>query len=242
MNRMSWIFIFASVVIIALISVFFIRPIATSSWQIWNQNKQAKQDLADAAKKKEILENLSKNNKLNTVYDIASNYIPKDQRSGDLVIELTAIAGQSNLKVEQLNIDSGTTSAKTTETDTSKSTPTSTSTPTANASNSDIKEIKFSMKVSGTFSDFLNFLKGTETSSRLITITSMSLTQTQNLLSAQVAGITYWNTSVALEKTLANIEIPQAIIDKFTQLKTYGSPINLPTESGFGRANPFVEY
>ncbi|AKM82070.1 TPA: hypothetical protein DD449_03150 [Candidatus Berkelbacteria bacterium] len=228
MNRLSWIFIGSTSLIVVLFSYFILKPMVNNSWQIHNEIKKTKTDLQDASKKKEVLTALSKNNQLDTLYGIASKYIPLSQNSSELVIEMSAVANQANLKVEQFSLDNSAPKAATTTTPT-----------TSTSAVSGVTELKFSIKVSGNFSDFLTFLKNTETSSRLITFNSMQLATTDNVLSVQLIGSAYWQKDSNLDQTLTNVTVTQSTIDKFQNLKSYGTPINLPAESGFGRTNPF---
>jgi len=239
MNRISWIIVITTIVIIALVGFFFIWPKANSSWKIYKQEAQAKKDLEDVSKRKDVVAELSKTNELSSLYDIASKYIPEEANSGDLVIQLTAMANDAKLTVDQISLE---TEAKP-KTTTGEDTTTNTTTQTTTSSNtSDIKEVGFNLKVSGTFADFLNFLKSVETSSRLISISAMNLIQAQDKFSADIKGKAYWEKGVSLEKNLANISIPQETISKFKNLKTFGNPINLPTEQGFGRPDPFAGF
>lgn len=252
MNRLSYIFIGTTFAIIALVSFFIIKPLITTSYNLYRDNVKAKQDLTDVSKEKEILTNLKKDNNLQNVYNIANNYIPETEQSGDLVIEISAIANQSNLKVEQFSIDSPTSSksssndsASSDGTTTKSSSNTTNSTTNSNTNNTDTskaKEVNFSTKISGTFTDFVNFLKAADKNSRLISFNSIILNQTDVSFTAQLKGKAYWKKTTTNEKTLANINITTQTINKFLGLKTYGSPINLPTESGFGRADPFAKF
>jgi len=226
MNRISWIFISVTTVICLLIGFIITRPNATNAWKIYNDTQTAKNDLTQVSKKKEILTTLDNNSQLENLFNIASKYIPENDNSSALVIGLSALAGGSNLNVDQLtfeNVVPATTDPKNTTTP-----------PTGGT-----KELTFSMTVSGTFPNFLNFLKNTETSSRLITFSKMGFSQTDTNFIAQLSGTAYWKKGNSLETTLDNIKISKETIDKFQNLKSYGTPINLPTESGFGRANPF---
>lgn len=240
MNKTSWLIIGCTALIIIGIILFGMYPLFNNLISVYKARKDAKQELTDVTKKKEILGELSKNDKLTNIYNIASAYIPEEQNSSDLVIELTAIASQNNLSVQQLSIDSGTTNAKQGQDAEASKTNTQTAT-TTNSSDkkNDMSEIKFTIKLKGSFNDFENFLKGVETSSRLVSITGMNLTQEEDAFTAQVSGKAYYKKATTLENILANIEIPQTTIDKFLSLKTHGTPINLPSESGFGRTNPF---
>ena len=243
MNRTSWIIIIATLAIVVAAGFFFIWPQANSSWKLYKQELQAKKDLEDVSKRKEVLAQLSKTNQLANLYDIASKYIPEEANSGDLVIQLTAMANGANLTVDQISLETETKAKTTTEADTTTNKTNSTNSQTTATSNpSDVQEVGFSLKVSGTFADFLNFLKSVETSSRLVSIYAMNLAQTQDKFTADIKGKAYWEKSVSLEKNLANISIPQETINKFQNLKTYGNPINLPTESGFGRPDPFAGF
>jgi len=238
MSRTSWLFVATTIVIIGVIGFLWLRPVIASSWKTYSGTQTAKKDLTEASKKKSVLENLTKNNQLASLYDIASKYIPESSNSGELVIELTAMAAQSNLLVDQVSLDDKKDTATTKEEGTSETT----STPSSDTSSAANNEVNFSLKVTGTFPDFLNFLKNTETSSRLISFTAMTLAQETDKFTAQLTGKAFWKKGSSLDKTLANIEISEDTINKFQNLKTYGTPINLPTESGFGRTDPFAGY
>lgn len=244
MSRTSWIFVMATIVIIGVIGFLWLRPVVASSWKTYSDTQVAKKDLDEASKKKEVLENLTKNNQLASLYDIASKYIPETSNSGELIIELTAMAAQSNLSVDQVSLDDkkDTKEESTTEATTDNKTQTKETTTASSSNSSANNEVNFSLKVTGTFPDFLNFLKNTETSSRLIAFTAMTLAQEQDKFTAQLTGKAFWKKGSSLDKTLANIEISEDTINKFQNLKTYGTPINLPTESGFGRTDPFAGY
>ena len=242
MNRTSWIIVIFTIIIIALAGFFFIWPEANSSWKIYKQEQQAKKDLEDVSKRKDVLAELSKTNQHSNLYDIASKYIPEEANSGDLVIQLTAVAKEAKLTVDQISLETETKAKTTTEEDTTTNKTNSSSQTTTSSESSDINEVGFNLKVSGTFADFLNFLKSIETSSRLISIYAMNLTQTQDKFTADIKGKAYWKKGVSLEKNLANISIPQETINKFQNLKTYGNPINLPAEQGFGRPDPFAGF
>lgn len=247
MNKLSWIFIGATFLILALFSYFFIYPQTTSILKIYSDLNKNKTDLENINTEKDALAKLSKNNQLQTLYDIATKYIPETQQSGELVIELTAIAEQSAMKVEQISLEAsktattpasadttGTTQADTTKTNTTTPAPAST-TPATEA-----QPVDFSMKISGSFPGFIKTLQSIETSSRLITISNMQLTQATDVFSASITGKAYYKKGISLTNDIKNMDISQKTIEMFTNLKTYGSPIDLPTESGFGRENPFA--
>lgn len=208
-----------------------------NAWKIYKEIQTAKSDLDGVAKKKEVLTTLANNNQLGNLYDVAAKYIPENQNSSELVIGLSAMASESKLGVDQLSFDSIT--AEKTTTDSDKTATTKAPDTAGSETNAGTKELTFSMTVSGTFPDFLNFLKNTETSSRLITFTKMSFSQSDKAFMAQLSGTAYWKKGNTLETTLDNIKISKGTIDKFQNLKSYGTPINLPTESGFGSTNPF---
>lgn len=238
MNRTSWIIIAITTIVVFLIGIFFLYPNIKDAWGIVRDTQNVKKDLAEITTREEVLTKLSKNNQLTDLYDIASKYIPENQDSSELVIELTAMADQANMKVEQVSLDTGTTPQSTPDnTDAESAAQDKTSTTKSTTPN--LSELKFTLKLSGNFSDYLTFLKSAETSSRLITFNSMNLSQTDTTFTAQLTGLAYYKKGTSLENTLENIQITEATIAKFKNLKTYGIPINLPTESGFGRTNPF---
>jgi len=239
MNKTSWIFVGVTFIICAGISFFFIRPAVSSSWTTYKETQTAKKDLENISKRKDILNELTKNTQLNTLYDTASTYIPEEANSGALIIELTAIANNAKMQVEQVSLESNNASATPQE---DSSANTQSQAPAASASGNNIQEVPFTMKLSGTFADFQKFLQNTETSSRLITISGMTLSQNDTAFTASITGKTYWKKGSTLESNLNNIQISQATIDLFKNLKTYGLPINLPSESGFGRTDPFATF
>jgi len=221
MTRKSQIFIAVTALICLGFGFFFSKPKIANAWQTYREIQNTKKDLSQTAQKKEVLSALSKDNLLNNLYDIAAKYIPSDQNSSELVMSLSALAGQSNLSVDQLTFDDAA-SADTKTTETS------------------MKESTFSMTVSGTFSDFLNFLKNAETSSRLITFDNMNFSASNSVFTAQFSGTAYWKTANALTATLENIKVSPDTINKFQNLKSYSTPTNVNVESGFGRTDPFA--
>lgn len=239
MNRTSWIFIAVTTTICLIIGFFFTRPNVINTLEIYKETQTAQSDLTQVSKKKEILTALADNNQLSNLFDIASKYIPEGNNSSELVIGLSAMATESNLGVDQLNFENATPTPKPTPAPAPATSGTTTTTSTTDNTNTGTKDITFSMTVSGTFPNFLNFLKSTETSSRLITFSKMSFSQTGKDFIAQLSGTSYWKKGNTLETTLDNIKISKETIDKFQNLKSYGTPIDLPTESGFGRTNPF---
>lgn len=242
--------------IVLLIGFFVIRPVASSMWNSWKAMSQAKIDLDNSAQKKQAIDELKKNNNLNKISEIAGQYIPEEANAGQLVIEITAMATANNLKVEKTTMEKSTEPAKATtdETDATKKTPT----PAASASSEtsktgDAKTVGFSMTVSGSFSDVMNYLKAIEISSRLISISTLTIRAEKQAtldpaakvtagIGVDLKGSAYYKSQVTLNDTLDNIKISQETMDKFLNLKTYGQPIDLPTESGFGRENPFEGY
>lgn len=256
MNRLSWIFVGATVLIIAVIIGVFMRPQIMSMWQIYQKNQKNSQELKDSAQEKKILESYSQDQQFKTVYNNAINYIPQDQETDNLIIGLSALATQNNLSVSSFSFDTTKSAATTSTNSTNSSSDSSASSSSSSNSNSNsnsnssattssstASELKFSIKLTGSFPDFENYLKGIETSNRLISIASMTLSQNATSgLSVQLSGKTYWKKDVSLEQTLANLTVSKAVINKFLSLKTYGTPINLPTESGFGRADPFAGF
>lgn len=249
MRSKSITIILITLVVVGAICFFLIRPVAVSIWNSWQGLEQARKDLETLEEKKQVLEALKNNPDLASVGEIAIKYIPQESESGELVVELAAIAGNNNIKVEEISMEKVKDQTKTDEgtTPTPKSSTTSQANQETASTTGGAKEVDFSLKLSGTYADLVNFLRGVESSSRLISLKNvafqMSTTagETQNL-SAQIKGVAYYKPDVTLASTLDNIKVSQETIDKFLNLTTFGSPINLPTESGFGRTNPFENY
>lgn len=242
-------------IIMAILGVFLIWPVFSSIWSSWKTLNQTKTDLKVMEEKKQILAQLEEKT-VTSVADIAEKYIPKESESGQLVIELAAMAQANNLKVEQTSLEKSKTSKTSEETTSEKATPTPSAAPTVSPSGggskfsfpNDVKTVDFSMTVNGNFSDFLNFLKTIETSSRLIALKNLTLQQKANSdkttsFTAQITGVAFYKKDLTIDKDkIESLKIPDEAFQKFLNLKTYGQPIDLPTESGFGRNNPFEGY
>ncbi len=234
-----------TLLVIGGIGFFAIKPVVTSIWSAWKDLERARNDLSQVEERKKILEELKQNPSLSNVGQIALKYIPKDEETGELVIELTAIATANNLRVEETSMEKArtTTTQPADEVSTGAKSPTPTPNASASASSAIAKEVAFTMKLSGSFTDFMNFLRGVDSSSRLISLKTLTLetsqTTDQITFIVQIGGVAFYKSDVTLANTLDNIKVSDDTIRKFLNLKTYGAPINLPTESGFGRGNPF---
>lgn len=234
------IILITTLIVCGAIGFFAIKPVISSIWSSWNSLEEAREDLNQAEEKKKILDQLSQNPELANVGQIALKYIPKEEESGELVIELTAIASANNLKVEETSMEKKKQSGSSEEDTSSSPKPK----PSTSASpSSPTKEVQFSIKIAGTFPDFMNFLRAIDSSSRLISLKTLGLQVSQNkdqaIFTAQIGGVAFYKTDITLANNLENIKVSDDTIRKFLNLKTYGAPINLPTESGFGRGNPF---
>lgn len=240
------ILVFTFIIIVGLV-IFLIGPVASLIFSSWRDLASTKENLKIIEQKKQVLDSLKNNPNLSRVGKIAEDFIPKEEDAGQLVIELTAMGQGNNLTIEQISIEkSKETTAQQAATETGKATPTPTSAATPSTA-AEAKTVDFTMKINGNFSDFMNFFKATETSSRLIVIKKISMqTKTEGdknpTFNVELSGSAYYKSEVSVEQNLANIEIPDEVIQGFLNLKTYGQPIDLPGESGFGRSNPFENY
>jgi len=230
---------------------FLIRPVVSSILSSWQALSQAKENLKIIDEKKQALDALQNNKNLSQVAEIAQKYIPEGEEVGQLVIELSALAEQNNLALEETTLAKPKEAPKEQETPTpaAKNPSPSPQTSSPSSTTGGAKTVDFTMKLSGSFADFMNFLKALETSSRLISLKSISLQSKTDpkqpgVFSAQVAitGSAFYKDKITLEKNLENIKVSDETLEKFLNLKTYGQPINLPGESGFGRSNPFENY
>lgn len=245
-NKPITIIIIISLILIVGIIFFLIRPVVTSVWSSWNELNNTKEDLKNVEAKVNVLQDLKNNQDINNVAQIALKYIPNETEAGELVIELTAMAQTNNLKVEETSMEKSKQTSKPQE---ETATPSPGGTPSEDKTGG-AKEVEFSMKLSGTYPDFMSFLRSVETSARLIVIKNLALqmaTETvgneqKSTFATQIAGVAYYKNDLTIENTLDNVKISENTLKKFLNLKTYGIPINLPTESGFGRTNPFEGY
>lgn len=237
--------------VIIAIGFFFVKPVVSSVLSDWNSLNKAREDLRAVEEKKNVVEELKKNPNLSNISTIALKYIPETSESGSLIIELTAMANQNNLKVVRTAMEQQKTTKTTSSEDTDSGTKSKTPAPSTSATpaSSDYKELQFSITLNGTYSDFMNFLRAVDSSTRLISLKMLALRigeqkagQTTANFDADITGVAFYKPDVSVEKNLENLKISDDVIQKFLNLKTYGSPINLPTESGFGRSNPFEGY
>ncbi|MBM2821098.1 MAG: hypothetical protein HW405_858 [Candidatus Berkelbacteria bacterium] len=247
-----------TIILIAGISFFFIKPVVTTIWASWKDLEKSHQEVQNVQEKKQVLQDLKNNPQLKNVSGIALKYIPVDSQSGQLVIELTAIANANKLVVEQTSLDQKTATTPTKAPEEDKTTPSSPSTSASAQVSADVKELKFSMSLSGAYNDFINFLKAIDSSSRLISLKNITIqkkesaaaapaggeqtTATIVTFGAQISGSAYYKTDISVEKNIENLKVSDETIQKFLNLKSYGLPINLTTEAGFGRGNPFEGY
>lgn len=248
MKNKPVIIIAITLLIIAAISFFVIRPVVSSVLIAWNELNSSKENLKIIEEKKAILDGLKNDSNVKTVASIADKYIPQNEDSGELILELAAMAQTNKLKVEQTSLE------KSQETKTAESTeetgakPESAVTPIpAPTPAPDAKKIGFSMSVAGTFPDFMNFLRSIESSTRLITLDDISMQSkvgTDNVVAftAEISGTAYYKKDTSLTDDLDNIKITDETMQRFVNLVTYGKPIDLPTEEDFGRTNPFENY
>jgi len=239
MNLASITVITLTVLIIGAFSFFFCWPLVRDGIKIYKETKKAETDLADLSTKKELLTKLSQNNQLTELKTIASKYIPQEVDSSGLILELTAIANQNQLLVEQTSLNTQVATVKKQEdSDTSQSNNNNQSN-TKQTDQAAAQTVNFNLKVNGTYADFIKFLAGTETSSRLISLDSLGLSQTDKSFTASISGKAYWKVVSTQESTLANIKISDDVISKFKNLKTFSAPLTLTKDEGFGRNNPF---
>lgn len=238
-------------IIILAISFFIIKPPAKAIWKTWKDLKQSQEELKKSEERNTITADLDKNkDEINRIATIAEKYIPKDSESGDLILELAAIANNYNLKVEKTSLEKAQSTTQESTDDTSstesiKKTPSPQPSTSSSASSSSVQNVDFSMSLSGSFTDYLNFLKNVETSTRLIVIKSMTVQMGQEEASPvtfQLVGTAFYKPKVTIADSIDNIKVSQDTINTFLNLKSYAQPINLPQESGFGRTNPFEGY
>jgi len=240
MSRASWIIVSVTFALCAIIGFFWTRPVIMSDLSALEQTQKAKDELTAATQKKEALAQLKDNDQLAKLNAIAVKYIPEEANSSELVLELTGMANQNKLTVDSFSL---TNQAAATPAASDDPTATKTAAPAKTTGPGGSQEVGFSMTVSGSFLDFLNFLKNSESSSRLVSLQTMGLNQSEGQgtvkFTANLAGKAYYKKGSSLAADLANIQISTDTIAKFQNLKTFSTPINLPAEAGFGRTNPF---
>jgi len=238
------IIISATLIVVLAIGFFTIWPTALAMWQSWRNLDTAQLNLKAAEDRQNAINDLKKQK--DTIINVASiveKYIPASYESSQLVLELTAIAQTNGLTVQETTMENTKPAAATTADTTTASPTPSTSASASSSAAAVMQNINFSMKLSGTYPNFLNFLKTVETSSKLTVIKSIAFqtNTTDGTLSFQLSGSSFYKPSVSVADTLENIKVSQATVNMFLNLKSYGQTIN-PAESGYGRADPFATY
>lgn len=246
MKNKSVIIIAVTALVVIAIGFFLIWPTVSSLWTGWRNLSSSEAEMQKAQEKTAAINALRKNKvELTNVAAVAENYIPKSYESSQLVLELAAIATDNSLTVQSTSIDKSTAPPKAKDQDEAATAPSAAPSASASAatSSSGLQNINFSIKLSGTFPNFLNFLKTVETSSKLTVIKSIALQMdsTGGNLSAQIAGSSFYKPSVTLESTTENLKVSAETIKMFLNLKSFAEPIN-PADSGYGRGDPFAGY
>lgn len=240
MNKTSWIIIGITGGICLVIGIFILGPGLIRDLSTYKATQAAKKELADLAQKQKVLTELGKNTELDKINATAAGYIPEEAKSSELVLELTAIVAASGMSVEQISLEAATAPAKPAD-----EVVTTTKTPApvtaADQKKADaVQPVSFSLKISGTFQNLMSFFKLTETSSRLISVKSVSFAQDKDKFTANIKAEAYWKKiTPTTNNSLANITVSAETLQKFANLKTFSTPIDTSTEAGFGRTNPF---
>jgi len=250
MKSNSFLIVGITFIIILGITFLIIKPPATTILKAWQDLKHSEEELKQSEERNKITADLKQNkDEISRIATIVEKYIPQDSESGELILELSAIANTYNLKVEKTSLEKSQTTQPSPEETTSTTNKQKTSTPqpsaSPSASSGSVQNVDFTMSLSGSFTDYLEFLKNVEASTRLIVIKSMTMQMGQDQTSPvtfQLVGTAFYKPTVTIADNLDNIKVSQETINTFLNLKTYAQPINLPQESGFGRTNPFENY
>jgi len=241
MSKTSWIIIGVSAGICLLIGIFLIWPGVSRDWTTYQETKTAQKELEELSQKKQVLGELAKNTNLDTITKTASGYIPEESKSSELILELSAIITESGMSLDQISLENSAAPAVTEE-DVPSVTGNSASTTDQSKNTQTAQIVGFSIKITGSFENLMQFFKAVETSSRLIVIKTLGVSQDQKGLSANIQGEAYWNkANTSAEKSLANITVTAETLTKFTNLRQYSVPIDTSVEAGYGRTNPFLE-
>ena len=230
--------------ICAAIGYFIMYPNITNGLKTYNSTKQINEELTNSTQRKKVLTDLSKNNDLAGLTKIATSYIPEDSMAAELILELSGIAKNAGVEVDQLSFSNKT------------STPSSGPGPGADPSmgegpmgaaavgmvSGNTEEVGFQMTISGGFDSIIKFLSLSEVSARLTSIQSISLSEDKlgGKTSAQISGSGYWKKATIMQASdTSSVMITAETIQKLKSLTQNSEPVNTTTEEGFGRANPF---
>lgn len=221
--------------LIILLNYFVIIPIWKGVSQAKAEKPQKEQQLADLQSQISSLKALqAQKATIESYYQDAETLIPTQPQLGDLLIKTEALLGEAKLSEPTFEV-TGLTNTKSGAANSAKTTTQLTSL--------QAHPLTISGKVTlDQHKALINMLNGMD---RLIEITSISLVSGEgSQLQLELTGNAFSQSAqspTAKQKINATALLEQAE-QYLNNRRAYGTPIDIKTETGFGRPNPFIPY
>lgn len=186
------IYIVVGLVITAALTYFVYIPQIKSSFLIWAGNMITKEEILTLEQKKANINELKKQKKeAEDLVNSLAQMLPAKKESGELLIEVEAIAIKSNVNLADIKFtEEKAATASTTSTSSEGTTGKTTS--VKGASTEKFKEMTFEMTVQGSYGDVINFLRDLEKMNRAITIDKYDLSETKGTVQASFKGKAFY--------------------------------------------------
>jgi len=227
-NKTSFLIIFITLAIIGSISYFFILPTYNNYNSIKQQIRSDQQTYDDSQRTLRTYQKLdSQKEEINKYSEKTSNLVPKDPELEDYIIDLEGMISQSPIPSSEFSLASLTSSAE------------------ANSPSvvQNLNSYQITINGESNITNIFTLINQFLSMSRLTEITALSLTNDdKGALSFDLTGNIFSNP----KSTATEIKNPSRILSeaasKITQYETHSLPIEIQTEDGFGRTNPFAGY
>lgn len=184
------IFIIVVIVVIAGLIYFVFIPQIEKSFLLWLKNTIKKEDISNLKAKKADLNNLKKEEKeAKELSDALSIMLPNEKETGEFMIEIEALSLNTNVTFADIKFSE----AKKTSSSSSSSEETTAKKSTVKGTSTEkFKEMIFEMTAKGSYQDIMNFLKGLEKINRAVTLEKFDLSETKEILQANIKGKAYY--------------------------------------------------
>lgn len=97
----------------------------------------------------------------------------------------------------------------------------------------------FSTSISGSYEQIAVWIATLEKLAPFSSIGQLSLSSATDVVTASIAGTVNYLSPATAPSAATRFEIPPILLERLRALVTPGSPIQLESESGFGKPNPF---
>lgn len=247
-NRSFWLFGILSIIILAILVYLAGIPYLRKLQKMTSEITQKRLDIGVLQEKLTVLQKLkTQEETLLDLADRAQKYLPQSRKEGDFIIDFEKIAQESESTINSTAVivkaeKKALAEVPKEEEEPKTKTKTKTKTETTKAT-SPVSATAFSANITTNFRSFLTMLFNLERSRRLSAFDTFTITRgEEDTLSIKMDGEIYHKDKITVSKDLENIKISEEVEQKLKNLGQFGEYINLQSESGFGRDDPFSEF